>query len=130
MNRCDLENALWDSQKQFCYVEKEEYLADFSDWLLDPLLNDDGSLAAIFIVNGPEFHFVSMKTGRTASRSILIKYPGSLISRYGFATTRTLKEDVRQQRFNEAIGFVKVGEDEQFIHYQITELRGGRSCQQ
>ena len=52
----------------------------------------------------------------------------AIIDREGYVLTKTPKEEERQRRFNEAIGFEKIGEDEYDIHYRLDRMRSA-PCQ-
>lgn len=123
-------NLLWEQLKGVLYVTPEQFAEGFDGCEFDPLRREDGSIWALFIIKGPEFHFVKFGDD-AADKSVLRKYPGSLIEKHGYALTKTPKEDTRQQRFNERLGFYRVGEDEFDIHYRIDNLRTRTSpCQQ
>lgn len=105
------------------FLTPEQFEQSLDGWTLDPVLRDDGSICFIFVSKGPEFHFQKFGTDVQASREHLRKYPGEIIAAHGYALTRTPKTDTRQQRFNERLGFYRVGEDEWDIHYRIDHLR-------
>lgn len=104
------------------FLTREQFEQTLDGWEIDPVLRADGSIAAVFVVKGPEFHFAKFD-GLHASRAHLKKYPGELIAQYGYALTKTPKTDTRMQRFNERLGFYRVGEDDWDIHYRIDQLR-------
>lgn len=108
------------------YLTREQFDQTLADWDFD-IVESNGLIQGVFVVKGPEFHFAKFDT-TPVNREQLRKYPGSLIEKYGYATTRTPKSDLRQQRFNERLGFFKTGEDEYDIHYRIETLRG-KLCQ-
>jgi len=105
------------------YLTREQFGKTLDGWDIEPVLRADGSIGIVFISRGPEFHFQKFGTDIQASRAHLKKYPGELIAQYGYATTRTPKSETRQQRFNERLGFYRVGEDEENILYRIDHLR-------
>lgn len=112
------------------FITREQFEQSLEGWTLDPVLRQDGSIAIIFVSNGPEFHFAKFGTDIPASRAHLKKYPGEIIAQYGYALTRTPKTDTRMQRFNERLGFYKIGDDEFDIVYRIDHLRKKEaSCQ-
>ncbi len=111
------------------FVSPEEFAKSLDGWELEPILRGDGSVWVVFVVKGPEFHFA--KFGEDPARMAeLRKYPGELIARYGYALTKTPKSATRQQRFNERLGFYRVGEEDDYILYRIDHLRKKESiCQ-
>ena len=123
-------DLIWEQEKDRLYITREEFDIGFDGCEFDVYRRDDSSISMIFVVRGPEFHFVKFGTDVHASRDILNKYPGSLIDKHGYALTKTPKEDMRQRRFNERLGFYSVDEDELDIHYKIDHLRKRKpSCQ-
>ena len=111
-------------------LSPEQFESSLDDWDIETVLSADGQIGLMFISHGPEFHFQKFDIGIQATRAHLRKYPGDLIAKYGHALTKTPHEDTRQQRFNERLGFYKVGKDEFFIHYRIDQLRKKESpCQ-
>jgi hypothetical protein len=121
----DLIDRLWQDSPLF--LARDEFAKTLEGWTLEPV-EHDGEVVGVVVVNGPRFHFAKFTPEFQVGRSILRKYPGELVARHGFAETSTPKDDTRQQRFNERLGFRKVGEDAFDIHYRITELRGSQ-CQ-
>lgn len=105
------------------YLSREEFEQTLEGWTIDPVLRDDGSIGIIFVSKGPEFHFAKFGTDIQASRAILQKYPGELIATHGYALTKTPLTDRRQQRFNERLGFYRIGEDQFDVIYRIDQLR-------
>ena len=82
----------------------------------------DDRLVMAEIHNGPEFHFVLTDTRWHITKSDVRRVLAPIIAEFGYATTKTPKEDRRQQRFNERLGWFKTGEDEFDYHYRIEEL--------
>jgi hypothetical protein len=107
----------------FSSVDFEKHMEGFE---IEAMHLPCGQPRLIFIIKGPEFHFVK-PTDQSIHASDLLRYPGSLIKKYGYATTKTPLPDKRQQRFNERLGFYRVLEDEEHIHYRIEKMRN-RSC--
>ena len=122
----DLVGALWEHSPLF--VSREEFERTLDGWTLEPVHDAAGEVAVIFVVKGPEFHFCKLDETYQATREILRRYPGELIARHGYALTRTPKEDRRQRRFNERLGFYAVGEDEHDVHYRIDKLRNTKEA--
>lgn len=113
---------LWSQLKDVLYVTPEQFAEGYEDCEFDPLRRADGSIWLLFIVKGPEFHFIKLGD-EPADKDVLRKYPGSLIEKHGYALTKTPKEDVRQVRFNQRLGFFVTGEDEFDFHMRIEKLR-------
>ena len=112
------------------FVTPEQFQQSLDGWKLDPVFRADGGIGIIFVSRGPEFHFSKFGNDVQATRQHLKKYPGEIIAQHGYALTKTPKTDTRQQRFNERLGFYRIGEDEFDIHYRIDQLRKKESpCQ-
>jgi hypothetical protein len=102
-------------------IHREAFEKTLEGWDIEEVEGLNG-IAGVFVVRGPEFHFQIFDSSFTATREHLRRYPGMLIDAYGYALTRTPKEDFRQRRFNERLGFFQVGEDDLYIHYKINQL--------
>lgn len=113
------------------FISRDQFGETLIGWDIEPILNAHGEVGAAFISKDADFHFGKFDTSITATRAHLKKYPGEIIKRYGYATTSTPKDDIRQQRFNERLGFFRVGETEFDIIYKIENLRAKRNsiCQ-
>jgi hypothetical protein len=116
----DLIGLLWEDSPLF--LTRAEFEKTLEGWTLDPVYVN-GEMVGVFVVKGPQFHFSKFSPAYQAGRDILRKYPGQLIERYGYATTSTPKDDARQRRFNERLGFRVVGEDEYDVQYRIDKSR-------
>lgn len=123
MRRAKCLDLLWEHAKDTLYLSREQYEQSLGGWTLDPLHRPDGSISFIFVVKGPEFHFAKFGNDVQASREHLLRYPGTLIQKYGYALTKTPKTDARQARFNRRVGFFVTGEDEFDLHMRIEKLR-------
>jgi len=120
---------LWQQSREKLYITQAQFEQSLEGWFLDTIQGPNG-IAAVFVVKGPMFHFAKFDPLVNATRDHLRKYPGSLIAKYGYATTTTPKEDARQRRFNERLGFFQTGEDDLDIHYRIEKLNfKEKSCQ-
>ena len=117
----DLIGELWKQCPLF--ITREQFARSLEGWTFDPIYTD-GVMSVVFIVKGAHFHFAKFDKKFQASRAVLAKYPGSLIAKYGYAETKTPKDDMRQRRFNEKLGFVATGEDEYDITYRIERMKG------
>jgi len=115
-------DLLWQQARERLYITREQFEQSLEGWFLDTIQGPNG-IAAVFVVKGPMFHFAKFDPTVKATRDHLRKYPGSLIAKYGYATTTTPKEDTRQRRFNERLGFFQTGEDDLDIHYRIEKLK-------
>lgn len=114
----------------FLFITREQFEQTLDGWEIEPILSPGGEVGAVFVSKGPEFHFQKFDASIQATRAHLKKYPGEIIATHGYALTKTPHTDTRQRRFNERLGFFKVGEDESFIHYRIDQLRKKESpCQ-
>lgn len=118
-------DILWDAVKESLYCSREDYVASLEGWTLSPI-ERDGVQIAIRIQKGPEFHFIMTGATKSVTRADIRACIQPIIDAHGYATTRTPREDVRQQRFNQALGFFKTGEDEFDIHYRIEKMHGGK----
>lgn len=104
------------------FYTREQFERTLDGWQIHEVYGASG-IAGVVITRGPEFHFAKWDPAYQVSRADLRRWPGELIEQHGYAITRTPKYDKRQQRFNERLGFERVGEDEYDIHYRITRLR-------
>lgn len=120
MTRTEIIDRLWADSELF--LNREEFERRLEGWEIHEVHGVE-TLAGVVLTNGPEFHFVKWDPTFQVRREILRRWPGELIEKYGYAKTRTPKEDTRQQRFNERLGFERVGEDEYDIHFRITRSR-------
>jgi len=115
----DLIGKLWEQSPLF--LTRSEFAKTLEGWTFDPVYRDRETIG-VFLVKGPEFHFAKFDD-TPADKSILRKYPGDLIAKYGYAQTSTPKDDARQRRFNERLGFKVAGETQHDVIYRITESR-------
>lgn len=119
----DLKADLWRRAEPRLFITKEEFFRNLEGWTIEPIEND-GEVIAITAVRGPEMHFETVGTGNPIPRRIVFSVLQKIIDQYGYALTKTPKEEIRQQRFNALIGWKAVGEDFYDIHYRIERLRG------
>lgn len=124
MTQAVLKEILWEHLRNTPGLTRFEFLHNLHGWMLDAVYQA-GEVVAIFIVKGPEFHFVKLNLVAQANKSILKQYPGQLIEKYGYAETHTPKtpDFDRQHKFNKIIGFVPIREDEANVYYRIEKLR-------
>jgi hypothetical protein len=117
----DIIGRLWETSPLF--LTREEFERSLDGWEIDPVYGVSGEVIGVFLVKGPDFHYAKFDPNYQVGRDILRRYPGELITRHGYATTKTPKDDTRQQRFNERLGFYRMGEDEYDVLYRIDKLR-------
>lgn len=94
-------------------------MAALDGWEITPVEND-GALVVVTLTKGPELHFQSF--GRPIPRRIVRSIVQQIIDRHGYVTVKTPKIEPRQQRFNRAIGFRQVGEDEYDVHFRMDKF--------
>lgn len=127
MDRAALIDRLWEESPLF--LSRAEFARTLQGWEVHAVDGPSG-LGAIVITKGPEFHFQPCATDFQVTRDHLRRWPGELIARYGYALTRTPKDDARQCRFNARLGFKVVGEDGEFYEMRIERQRVKEpSCQ-
>ena len=114
---------LWKKAEETVFVTRDEFITAMDPWEFYPVYSGK-SLLAIVGEAGPHIHFEIVAPGRSISRKIVRDVLQRVIDKNGFAVTKTPKQETRQRRFNELIGFEMVGEDEYDIHYRITRVRG------
>lgn len=116
-------DALWKASQGWPYfIAETAFKSAFEAWSMDVIERDGQTVFAAFR-KGPDFHFASLKPGFTLTRKEIKAYLSRIVEEHGFARTRTPKADVRQQRFNELVGFKRDGEDEFDIVYRIERVR-------
>ena len=117
-----LMDVLWAQAEPTWFLSKELFMRGMDGWDIKPVWCG-GELAFITASNGPAFHFQSLGTKHPISRQMIKAFLQAIIDKHGYATTKTPKDDERQNRFNRAFGFEAVGEDDFDVHYKITRLR-------
>jgi hypothetical protein len=110
-------DSLWQRVAPHVFITREQFLRSLEGW---EMVRDDAFVA---FVRGPEFHYSAIEPGKSLSRRAIRAFLEKIIAREGYALTRTPRDDTRQQRFNELIGFRAAGIDEFFIHYRIEKVR-------
>lgn len=116
-------DLLWEQARERLFITREQFEQGLQGWHIDPVENERGTIAAVFVSRGPVFHFAKFDKALRCTKAHLRKYPGELIQRHGYAFTTTPKDDTRQIAFNKRIGFFVVGEDEHDYHMRIEKLR-------
>lgn len=120
-------DAMWQQAEPKVYITREQFERDLEGWTIDPV-ERDGALVGVFVTRGPELHFATFDHSFPFSLRLIREHLDPLIDEYGFVQVRTPKDDARQQRFNERVGFESVGEDEFFIHYRLDNPAWRRRC--
>jgi hypothetical protein len=124
-----LDVVIADLQGHLPSASREELESRVSGWELHPYIDSD-ALTAVMMVKGTEFHLVStdgFKLNRKLARNSLEPH----MQQYGFLTTRVLRDDKANQRFNRLFGFKPTWADDKFQYFILTELPfGDKSCQQ
>lgn len=118
----DLIGELW--KRWPLFLPRSEFEKSLQGWDIEPVQEGEKVVGA-FLIRGPELHF-SKFDGMAASKRHLDRL-AKLIEQHGYAITRTPKNDLRMCRFNQRTGWVQVGQDDQFIHFRIENMRG-RPC--
>ena len=119
MTRDQMIDALWMRSKLF--VEREEFAKTFKGWEM-AAVEVDGTPAFVTVTRGAEFHFESLDGSIPITRQMIREFLKPIISAYGYAMTRTPKDDRRQQRFNEAFGFRATAVDTEYLTYCIRQV--------
>lgn len=109
----------WCLNQDKIYMSQDEFINSFEGW--QAYSTDDHAFVAFF--KGPEFHFQALKEGSSLSMKSIKKFLEIIINKEGFAITRTPKDDLRQQRFNELIGFFRISETEFDVIYKIERVK-------
>lgn len=118
----DLREALWRHDRRSTFLTRTQYLAGLREWDVKPH-TVQGETVAVVATKGPEFHYVTLGSRWTLTRSDLRALLQPILDEHGCVRTRTPVEDTRQQRFNERIGFERAGVDEFYIYYEMKVLR-------
>lgn len=111
-------DRLWDQIEPIVFISREEFERGLERWDIEPV-EIDGELAFATFTNGPEFHYASFGTGARITRAMIWSRLNPILEQHGFVTTRTPRDDVRQQRINRALGFVEIGSDEFFLTFRM-----------
>lgn len=127
MTRSEMIDLLWDLKPQLFFVTKEKFVAALDGWTISPW-EIGGELTLIVLTKGPELHFTTLGTGRAIPRAVVRDIVQRIIDREGYVTVKTPKLEERQQRFNRAIGFRQIGEDEYDVHFRMDRFGRDRSA--
>lgn len=112
---------LWEIDKDKLFISEQDYFNSFSNCELTPIYTDN-VITGVVITKGAEIHY-QVFGKMVITKAMMRQFLADLILKYGFAFTRVPKDNIRQQRLNERIGFFKVGEDEFDIHYRVERIR-------
>jgi hypothetical protein len=118
ITRAEIIDRIWEAAEPEVFIPKAAFMAGLDSWDIQPV-EIDGEMAFVTMTNGPAFHFHSFDTGHAISRRMIKDFLKRITDHYGYATTKTPKEDTRQHRFNLMFGFKVVGMDEYDIFYRI-----------
>jgi hypothetical protein len=119
-------DALWQQTEPHVFITREQFEQSLADWTVTPV-ERDGALYAAVVTRGPELHFTTFQCAPISLRMIR-EHVEPIIAEYGFLRTRTPKDELRQQRFNERMGFVRDGEDEFFLQYRLDAPAWRKLC--
>ena len=123
MERAELIDRLLEKAEPMAFIPKDDFVRALDEWKIYAVI-EKGVMLAIVGENGPRMHFETTGSGKPIPRRIVRVVLQGIIDRHGYAVTKTPKEEMRQRRFNEAVGFKMVGEDEYDIHYKIERVLG------
>lgn len=122
MDRQALLDLAWRKVSDQLYVTPEQFAESMSGYELSPEFNVDGEIHSVVIHAGPDFHFLTLGPKWSLNKDILSRWPGKLIEQFGYATTTTPLDDVRQHRFNKRLGFFEVSRDNVNVNYKIEKM--------
>ena len=130
MDTPELMERIWQQAEPSVFISRREFFAGLDGWEIEPK-EVDGDIIGATLVCGAEFHFMTFGVRKRFSRALITDCLRPIINRHGFVRTKTPREDMRQRRFNQIIGFRIEREDEYFTHFRMENLRlhGGASCQ-
>lgn len=114
------QQILWNSAKEYLYIESEEWLALCKDWEFGTSERHGEVTGAYMVSPEGEIHIAVVKHGYAITR----RQFREILSRYGRLFTRTPKW--MDTGVAPRLGFTKYGEDEMDNFYEI----GERLCQQ
>lgn len=111
-------DKLWKQLEPIVFITRGQFERGLEAWEIESV-EIDGEPAFAVLRNGPEIHWAIFETGTPLTMAMMRDWINPTLDRYGFAVTRTSKEDLRQQRINRRMGCYATGEDEHFIHYRL-----------
>jgi hypothetical protein len=121
MTAPDLMEKIWRQVEPSVFISRREFMAGLEGWDI-AAREIDGEIVGATLVRGPEFHFVSFGARKTFASSLIADCLQPIIAEHGFVRTRTPKDDLRQRRFNERIGFRVESEDEYFTIFRAERI--------
>lgn len=124
MTRSQMLDILWSHVEKVLYISREDFDRAIAPWECR-VLEIGGVPSFIVVTNGPEFHIDSLGVGTKMPLREISSMLDEIVTKHGYAFTRTPKEDLRQRRVNEMFGARLVDEDEFDVHYKLEK----RSCQ-
>jgi len=104
-------------------TSRDDLMALSTEWILTPY-RVRGLLGGVGLTRGSEFHFLATPDFRL-DRQALRQGLQPLFERFGFLTTRLLRSDTANQRFNRLFGFKPTWADATFQYFMMTELPFG-----
>lgn len=111
-------DKLWAQIEPAVFITRGQFERGLEAWEIEPV-EIEGELAFAILRNGPEIHWAMFGARVPLTMMRMRDWINPTLDRYGFATTRTLKEDMRQQRINKRMGCYITGQSEFFIHYRL-----------
>lgn len=125
----NLFDHIWEKVGPTTFLSKKEFAESIKDWCITPRYID-GELIGATLDFGAEFHFVTFGKRKPLSAALITECLQPIITRCGYVLTRTPKEDMRQRRFNELIGFSVHDEDEHYVNFIMNRINfhRGQEC--
>lgn len=130
MDRSEISEKIWEHVGPSVFQSRQDFMNDLAAWEIKPRMVD-GQLIGATLQNGPEFHFITLGKRKVLTAALITECLQPIIDEHGYVTTKTPKEDERQRRFNQLIGFDGVGEDEFYTYFRMERLNlhRGNQCQ-
>lgn len=110
-------DLIWEHSRDLMFTTQSEFMRALEDWEIEGHVVD-GDLIGAVLRRGPEFHYAAFVTGRL-TRALIKELFRPQLEKYGYLTTRTPVDDLKQRRWNSMWGFVKTGEDEYDVYYRL-----------
>lgn len=125
----DLAEKIWRQVEPTVFISRQQFIDGLENWEITPR-QIDGKIIGATLTDGPEFHFVTFDRGNPVPRALIADCLQPIIDRHGFVNTSTPRDDVRQRRFNERIGFRVESDDEYFTYFRMERmnLHGTQKC--
>jgi hypothetical protein len=116
MTRDECIDLMWKKAEPNLYIAKHEFVANLIGWDIYDVTKN-GMLYLLIARKGPEIHFQAF--GRPITRQMIRNVVQPALDEHGYCVTKTPHEELRQQRFNDVIGFRVTGRDEYDVHYRV-----------